>query len=90
MEILEIRSAYDLTAPMPAKRKPGPHSYRVNCRQFLSLHSSWQRHKTEPGPLALMTLSFERIWITEEESAQIAEAVKATRSPLTLLSSPPG
>ncbi len=85
MEILEITSSHDLTATSADARRTGAHSYQVNCRQFISLHHSWERDKSlRAGPLGLMTLRLERIWITAAESKRVAEAIQATRSPVAL------
>ena len=85
MEILEIRSARDMTASSPEARRVGVHSYQVNCRQFISVHRTWQNDKLRrAAPLSVMTLSCERIWMTEEESKQVAAAIQATRSPVAI------
>ncbi len=85
MEILEITSSHDLTAISADARRTGAHSYQVNCRQFIALHHSWERDKAQrAGPLGLMTLRLERIWITAAESKRIVEAIQATRSPVAL------
>ncbi len=85
MEILEITSSHDLTAISAEARRTGAHSYQVNCRQFIALHRSWERDKAQrAGPLGLMTLRLERIWITAAESKRVAEAIQATRSPVAL------
>ncbi len=85
MEILEIRSSHDLSTQSPAARRVGPHSYQVNCRQFLTLQRDWQRKGAQQeSTLCLMTLGFERIWINEEEAKQVETAIMAKRSPLAL------
>ena len=85
MEILEIRSMHDLTTKAPGIRSSGVHSYWVNCRQFGLLHRDWQRQTPVEGSArSVMTLSFEQIWITEEEGKQVAAAIKATHSPIAL------
>ncbi len=85
MEILEIRSSHDLTSKLPAARRVSEHSYWLNCRQFVSVHREWQRNRVPERPgLGLMTLGFERIWITEEEIGQVATAIKMTTSPVAL------
>ncbi len=85
MEILEITSSHSLTTSIPDKRPLGAHSYQVNCRQFISTYKNWQRHSPAPRPaFGVMTLTFDRIWITEAESAQVAAAIQATQSPLAL------
>ena len=85
MEILEIRSSHDLTGNSPQARRAGAHSYKVNCRQFTLARRAWQRDAEPRAPsLGVMTLGFERIWITAEETKQVAEAIEMTRSPLAL------
>ena len=59
MEILEIRSAHDLTTSATDKRREGAHSYQVNCRQFTSMHRTWQNDKPPRTPtMWVMTLGF--------------------------------
>ncbi len=83
MEILEIRSSHDLTTKGP--RPIGTHAYKLSCRQFLTLYRDWQRDAAARGQdLGLMTLDFERIFISKEESQMVAEAIRATRSPVQL------
>ncbi len=85
MEILEITSSHDLSAKSADARRTGAHSYQVNCRQFNSLLHSWEKDKAQrSGPLALMTLGLERIWITAGESQKVQEAIQAMRSPVAL------
>ncbi len=85
METLIIQSSHDLTARSVAARRSGSHSYRINCRQFLTLERDWQRTRSEPeSPLALMTLGFDRIWISKAEAEQVEGAILARNSPLTL------
>src|SRR5689334_2012646 len=85
MEILQIKSSHDLTARTPGSRPAGAHSYAVNCRQFISAQSQWQKTRSKsPEPLCVMTLRFERIWITAQETEQVAAAIKATRPVVSL------
>lgn len=85
MEILEITSSHSLTVSIPDKRPVGAHSYQVNCRQFISTYKSWQKDSGARGQaFGVMTLGSDRIWITEAESAQVAAAIQATRSPVAL------
>jgi hypothetical protein len=85
METLEITSSHSLTTSIPDRRPVGAHSYQVNCRQFISTYKSWQKHSGARGQaFGVMTLGFDRIWITEAESAQVAAAIQATRSPVAL------
>jgi hypothetical protein len=85
MEILEIRSSHDLTASSTQARRVGAHSYQVNCRHFNSVRRYWQNDKApRADSTGFMTLNFEQIWITDAEVKQVTEAIRATRSPLTL------
>ncbi len=85
MEILEIRSAHDLTARSPSARHSGSHSYQVNCRQFTSVERLWRTDKpASDSLLRVMTLNFEYLWMTEAESRQVAAAIQDTRSPVVL------
>ncbi|HZQ05498.1 MAG TPA: hypothetical protein VFD70_02900 [Anaerolineae bacterium] len=85
MEILEIKSSSSLTTSMTATRPAGAHSYNLNCRQFLTEQRSWEKSGAARGlPLGVMTLDFERIWITAEEVNQVANAIKSTQTPLSL------
>ncbi len=85
METLEIRSSHDLTARLPTERKPGNHSYQLNCRQFLAMQRDWQRKKDEQDKsLMLMTLNLDRIWISPDEAKQVESAILAKRSSLEL------
>jgi len=90
MEILEIRSPYDLTVRKPDARKLEKHSYQVNCRQFSNLLRQWQNNLDEKSnPLGVMTLGLEQIWVTPEEGAQIAAAIKSTSASVELKAEPP-
>ncbi len=85
MEIVEIKSSHDLTVMSAEARRTGAHSYQLNCRQFLSLHHSWERDQAQrKGPLGLMTLGSERIWITPAEGQQIEDAIRETRRSVLL------
>ncbi len=85
MEILEIKSSHSLLTSRPDSRPEGAHVYQVNCRQFTSTYKSWQKNGATLGQaLAVMTLGFERIWITAQEAEQVAAAIRASSSPLAL------
>ncbi len=85
MEILEIQSSHSLLTSRPDTRPVGAHVYQVNCRQFASAYRKWQEEEAARGQaLAVMTLGFERIWMTGEEALQVAAAIQSTRSPLVL------
>ena len=85
MEILEIQSSHSLTTSIPEKRLVGGHSYQLNCHQFANARRSWQKAGAARGiALGVMTLGFERIWMTAEEVTQVADAIQSARSPLAL------
>lgn len=86
MEILEIKSSSILTSSITATRPAGNHSYNLNVRQFMTDQRSWARREATRGlPMGVMTLDFERIYVTAEEVIQITDAIKATRTPLALV-----
>lgn len=85
MEILRIQSSHGLTTSILEQRPAGEHTYQLNCRQFQSAYRDWRRTKAAEGQaLGVMTLDFERIWISQDEVEQVAAAIQSTRSPLTL------
>ena len=85
MEILEIKSSSILTSSITATRPVGAHSYSLNCSQFMTEQRSWTKREATRGlPMGVMTLDFERIWVTADEVTQIAAAIKSTHSPLAL------
>jgi hypothetical protein len=91
MELLEIKSAQDLTAQAPEKRRTGPHSYLVSCRQFMFVLGKWRKADSTRGPtggrgptMSFMSLAAEQIWITENEIAQVSAAIQSAYSPLAL------
>lgn len=85
MEILEIKSQNDRTRRSPETRAAGAHTYHLNCRQFTTVRRDWQNDGERASlDLAVMTLSFERIWMTAGESEQVAAAIKATQRSITL------
>jgi len=85
MEILEIQSSHSLLTSRPDSRPVGAHVYQVNCRQFTSTYKSWLKDGATRGQaLAVMTVGFERIWMTPEEAEQVAAAIRSTHSPLAL------
>ena len=85
MEILKIESAYGLTTTITTQRPVGAHTYKINTRQFQTVHRDWQRHNAAQGlALGVMTLDYERIWMTTEEVEQVAAAIQSVHSPLTL------
>jgi len=85
MEIIEIKSAHSLVTSITDNRPGGEHSYQVNCRQYVSIFHDWQKSKKTTSPACgIMTLEFVRIWITEQEGNEIAEAIKAARSPVVV------
>lgn len=86
MEIIKIQSAHSLVTTIVDQRAAGEYTYDVNCRQYLTTYQSWQRHKSaeESKPFGVMTLGYERIWVTEAECKQIADAIQAAHSPFKL------
>ncbi len=85
MEILEIRSSHDLTVRPERTRPQGAHSYQVNTRQFSSIYRQWRRQRDESdGNLEVMTLSFDRIWITGPEAQQVSEAIESAQTPIAI------
>ncbi|HEX9075652.1 MAG TPA: hypothetical protein VF932_07715 [Anaerolineae bacterium] len=85
MEILEIQSSQSLLTSRPDSRPAGAHVYQVNCRQFTSTYRTWLKNSVaHEHPLAVMTLGFERIWITKEEAEQVAAAIQSAGSPVVL------
>ena len=85
MEILKILSGHGLTTTILAQRPTGAYEYQINTRLFQTAHRDWQRNlANQDKALGIMTLDFERIWITREEVAQVAAAIQATSSPVTL------
>jgi len=85
MEIIEIQSKHSLLTSITARRPPGAHSYTLNCRQYASAYQAWQRQaQIQAQALGVMTLGFERIWITPEECLQITTAIKGETSPVLI------
>lgn len=85
MEILKIHSGHGLTTTILSQRPEGDYTYQINTRLFQSTHREWQRNvAAQDRALGVMTLDFERIWITREEVAQVAAAIHATTASLTL------
>ena len=86
MEILEIQSSHNLMNSMLDKRPVGAHSYKISCHQFLLVYRTWMKDNeaARVRPLPVMTLGFERIWVTLAEGKQIEEAVQAMRSPVAI------
>lgn len=87
MEILAIHAGTDLRTRPGSERPSGTFVYHINCRQFNSAHRSWQLHRTtQPEMMVLMTLNFERIWMTNNECTQVANAIKELQPNVTLTS----
>lgn len=85
MEIIEVKSGHSLVTSIVDHRPVEEHSYKVNCRQYVSIFQSWQKSKHTPSqPCGVMTLDYVRIWITEQEGAKIKEAINALRTPVVL------
>ncbi len=91
MELLEIKSRYDLTSHSPETRRSGAHSYLVSCRQFMYVLGNWRKPNATRKPaagtnptLSFMTLAADQIWVTEPEIAQIVAAIQSFYSPVSL------
>jgi len=85
MQVLEIQSSYGLTTSMTEKRPEGAHSYNIDCHQFMAEQRTWAKHGATRGlALGVITLDFDRIWMTAKEVNQVADAIQSTRSPITL------
>ena len=85
MELLEIRSAHNLMNSIIDKRAAGIHTYKISCRQFMSVYQSWLKEgAARESAFGIMTLGFERIWISKDEGTQVAAAIQEMRSPLAI------
>ncbi len=90
MELLQIKSNYDLSALVPETRRAAVHSYTINCRQFMSVLASWRKGSILRGPagqhraFSFMTLSANQIWITDAEIGTIEDAIHSSHSPVSL------
>jgi hypothetical protein len=84
MEIVEIKSSHNLMNSILDKRQAEAHSYKISCHQFMSVYRSWLKEKTAQPILGVMTLAFERIWISKEEGTLIVSAIQQMRSPLEI------
>ena len=85
MQVIEIRSQHDLTARVPTERRTQAHSYWLHCRQFNSEFKAWLKgHEPQEATLGLMTLAMERIFLTQEESQEVAQAITDASSPKLL------
>jgi hypothetical protein len=92
MELLEIRSAHDLSAHLPETRRAVAHSYLISCRQFMFVLGNWRKPNTARGPAAgrdltfsFMTLAADQLWVTEAEITQIVGAIQSAHSPVSLI-----
>lgn len=85
MEILEIRSSHNLMNSILDKRQAETHSYKISCHQFMSVYRTWLKDKAAlEHSFGVMTLAFERIWISKDEGTQIVTAIQEMRSPLEI------
>ena len=91
MELLEIRSPFDLTSHAPELRRTSAHSYLISCRQFMSVLGAWRKTHAIKGKAAeetptvgFMTMSADQIWITEPEISKIVAAIESSHSPVSL------
>lgn len=85
MEILEIHSSHNLMNSILDKRPAGTHKYKISCRQFMTVYRTWLKDSAErERSFGVMTLGFERIWISKDEGTQVAAAIQEMRSPLAI------
>ncbi len=85
MEIVEIHSTHSLITSIPTSRPTGTHIYKVHCGQFTSAYKAWQKdNAARERPLAIMTVGFERIWLTTQEIEQVVTAIRSATSPIAL------
>ena len=84
MEILEILSSRGLTAKPPIARSDA-YSYEIDRHQFISAYNSRQHGEVAPTALlGLTTRSSQQIWMSDQESAEVAAAVRASRPSIAL------
>jgi len=86
MEILEIQSSHNLMNSILDQRPAGAHTYKISCHQFMLVYKTWMKDNeaARVRPLPVMTLGFERIWVSLEEGKLIEQAVQAMRSPVAI------
>lgn len=85
MEILEILSSHNLMNSILEKRPVETHKYKISCRQFMNVYRTWLKDNGErEHAFGVMTLGFERIWISKDEGVQVAAAIQEMRSPLAI------
>ncbi len=85
MEILEIHSSHNLMNSILDQRPVGTHTYQISCRQFTSVYRSWLKNDSaREHSFGVMTLGFERIWISKDEGIQVAAAIQEMHSPLAI------
>ncbi len=85
MEILEIHSSHNLMNSILDKRPVEAHTYKISCRQFMTVYRSWLKDSAaRERAFGIMTLGFERIWISKDEGIQVAAAIQEMRSPLAI------
>jgi hypothetical protein len=85
MEILEINSSHNLMNSILDKRPVGANTYKISCRQFMTVYRTWLKDgAAREHSFGVMTLGFERIWISKDEGTQVAAAIQEMRSPLTI------
>lgn len=85
MQVLEIKSSHSLTTSRTENRPSGAHSYTIDCHQFLGDQRSWEKQGAPRGlALGVLTLEFDRIWMTAVEASKVAAAIQSAQSPLTI------
>lgn len=90
MEILMIHATTDLRVRPTTERPAGTYLYPVNCYQFSTAQRAWLKERAPRSEtIVVMTLDFERIWMTPDEGQQVADAIKGMAPQVTLKNAPP-
>ncbi len=85
METLEIHSLRDLATNTLVRQSPGEYRYEIDRHQFIAAYSARQHDESlARAPLGLTTAAAERIWMNDRESAEVATAIRTSRSTVTL------
>ena len=85
MDLIEIQCKRDLAADPGTEQQGGSFSYKIDPHQFIAAHSAW-KHSEPPStlPLALTTLAGDKIWMSDRETAQVADAIRSSRASVAL------
>lgn len=90
MEILMIHATSDLRVRPTTARPVGTYLYPINCHQFSTAQRAWMKERAPRSEtIVVMTLDFERIWMTPDEGQQVADAIKGMAPQVTLQTAPP-